>query len=146
MGFRSKVDGSFILLLGLTLLIVAVAIYHPLWLDEATDVHDVLGLTVFFLATVGFILWCTFSVKYVFHDDHLFVKGGPFRSRIPYQQITKVAPTRNVFTGYRLLSSFDAIEIFYEKGLLGSVKISPKERKKFLNELQKRCPHIRIKS
>jgi hypothetical protein len=71
------------------------------------------------------------------------VKGGPFKSRIPYEEITKVSPTREIFTGYRILSSRDAIEIFYKTAFMGSVKISPKEQKRFMIELEKHCPHIR---
>ena len=87
------------------------------------------------------ILWSSFSIKYVFHQDYLFVKGGPFRSRIPYENITKVSPTSSIFVGYRLLSSRDAIEIFYKTSLMGSVKISPEDQKAFIAELKKRCPN-----
>nr|MBO2478640.1 hypothetical protein [Bacillota bacterium] len=71
--------------------------------------------------------------------------GGTGHARYGHRVIkTKVVPTKNIFTGYRLLSSFDALEIFYHKALLGSVKISPKDTPAFLSELKKRCPHLQI--
>ncbi|WP_225310709.1 PH domain-containing protein [Robertmurraya sp. DFI.2.37] len=124
-------------------LIIALASFFPLFLEGGTEPLVVLILTSTFLIIIGFILWCTFSVKYVFYQDYLLVKGGPFKSRIPYEEITKVSPTREIFTGYRILSSRDAIEIFYKTAFMGSVKISPKEQKRFMIELEKHCPHIR---
>lgn len=144
MEFRAKVDRFFVLLNVLIVLTVAAALYWPLWLGVEAGDFDVYYITAIFLASVGFMVWCGFSVKYVFREDHLYVRGGPFRSRIPYRHIRKVEPTKNIFVGYRLLSSFDAMEIFYDGGLLGSVKISPQDKKKFLAELEKRCPHARI--
>nr|WP_240407260.1 PH domain-containing protein [Gracilibacillus halophilus] len=92
-----------------------------------------------FLLISSFILWCAFAVKYVFYQDYLLVKGGPFSSRIPYVNITKVSFTKDIFTGYRILSSRDGIEIFYTNAILGSLKISPKDKRSFINELEKRC-------
>ncbi|KYD25219.1 hypothetical protein B4110_3001 [Parageobacillus toebii] len=43
-----------------------------------------------------------------------------------------------------MLSSASGIEIFYKSGILGSVKISPKEKELFLSELKKRCPNAII--
>lgn len=60
-----------------------------------------------------------------FHKDHLFVKGGPFKSRIQYQTITKVTHGTNMFVEYRILSARNGIEIHYKTGLWGSVQISP---------------------
>jgi len=144
MEFGAKVDRYFVLLIVSTIIILAAAIYVPLWFAEGFDPALIGWMTAVFLAMVALILWCSFSVKYVFFDDHLYVKGGPFRSRIPYKSIRQAAPTKNIFTGYRILSSVDAIEIFYDKGMLGSVKISPKDTEQFLAELKKRCPRVRI--
>ncbi|MDF1509653.1 PH domain-containing protein [Robertmurraya sp. DFI.2.37] len=143
MVFRSKVDAFFVNFMLVVVLIIALASFFPLFLEGGTEPLVVLILTSTFLIIIGFILWCTFSVKYVFYQDYLLVKGGPFKSRIPYEEITKVSPTREIFTGYRILSSRDAIEIFYKTAFMGSVKISPKEQKRFMIELEKHCPHIR---
>lgn len=143
MVFRSKVDAFFVNFMLVVVLIIALASFFPLFLEGGTEPLVVLILTSTFLIIIGFILWCTFSVKYVFYQDYLLVKGGPFKSRIPYEEITKVSLTREIFTGYRILSSRDAIEIFYKTAFMGSVKISPKEQKRFMIELEKHCPHIR---
>src|SRR5699024_12539311 len=101
-------------------------------------------LTLISLIVISFILWTAFSVKYVFYQDYLFVKGGPFRSRIPYENITKVSLTTAIFTGYRILSSRDGIELFYKTAVLGSVKISLIYEREFSSELNKRFTNIQI--
>ncbi|WP_078552007.1 PH domain-containing protein [Bacillus alkalicellulosilyticus] len=144
MVFRSKIDRFFVVFIMILVLIIGVSTFFPLALEDGTDLSVVITLTSTFLIIASFVLWCVFSVKYVFYDDYLFVKGGPFRSRISYQDITKISPTSEIFTGYRLLSSRDALEVFYKTGAFGSVKISPRDKKEFLTELSKRCPNIQI--
>jgi hypothetical protein len=90
--------------------------------------------------------WMVIDIKYVLKDDHLFVKSGPFRSRIAYKDIMEVDKATDILIGYNLLASKDAIEIFYKGGLFNSVKISPRRKDEFLKELQSRNPDIKINS
>lgn len=142
--FRSKIDKHFVIILSFAVLLVLAVFLIPLFLDDKKTTIDTLIVLTICMLTIGFILWTTFSVKYIFREDHLFVKAGLFRSRIPYEKITKVSPTTEIYTGYRLLSSKYALEIFYETAVLGSVKISPKDRELFISELKKRCPKIQF--
>jgi hypothetical protein len=144
MVFRSKVDNSFRIVIFIAILIIGAVTFLPLFIDDDIKTIDVIILSSIFIITVGFMLWIAVSIKYIFHKDHLFVKGGPFRSRIPYEEITKIDKTKDIFTGYRILSSTDGIEIFYQSAMLGSVKISPKDSEYFISEIKKRCPNITI--
>ncbi|UOQ86579.1 PH domain-containing protein [Gracilibacillus salinarum] len=144
MVFRSKVDTFFVSFISIAVLIIGLACFFPLFLEGGSELPVAVILILIFLMVTGFILWCAFSVKYVFYQEYLFIKGGPFKSRISYEKITKVSPTKDIFTGYRVLSSRDGIEIFYTKAVLGSVKISPKEKKEFITELTKRCPRVQV--
>ncbi|HLQ70876.1 MAG TPA: PH domain-containing protein [Bacillota bacterium] len=141
--FRSKRDRSFIILVAVGVGVIAVVTLIPMFL-EGDDLIITLTLLGIFLLSSSFILWASFAIKYVFYDDYLYVKGGPFRSKIPYDKITKVRSTSNMMVGYRILSSADAIEIYYQTALLGSVKISPKEKKAFIMQLKKRCPQLEV--
>lgn len=144
MVFRSKVDGFFIMFLFSTILIIGLASFLPLFFGDGIGLSEFVVVTSLFLVITSLILWCAFSIEYVFHQDHLLVKGGPFRSRISYEEITKVSPTVAIFTGYRILSAKNSLELFYNNGFLGSVKISPENRNEFLMELKKRCPDVQI--
>ncbi|HLQ72554.1 MAG TPA: PH domain-containing protein [Bacillota bacterium] len=144
MVFRSKTDSSFIIFISVAILIIAVVTIFPIFLEGGDELPVIITLlSVFFLCTAG-ILWASFAIQYVFYEDYLYVKGGPFRSKIAYENITKVGPSSNFLVGYRILSSTEGIELFYKTALLGSVKISPKEQEKFIAELEKRCPHLEV--
>jgi len=113
MVFRSKVDAFFRIFMLIVVLIIGAGSFFPLFIEEVrNELAAVLILTLIFLILISFILWTCFSVKYIFYQDYLFIKGGPFRSRIPYEDITKVSPTTAIFTGHRILSSRDGLEIF----------------------------------
>ena len=116
-------------------IITGAGVFWPLFIEDIrSELAVVLVLVFLFLIVIGFILWTAFSVKYVFYQDYLFVKGGPFRSRIPYEHITGISSTTAIFTGYSILSSRDAIEIFYKNAALGSVKFHQRIRMNlFLN-------------
>ncbi|MGE7694617.1 PH domain-containing protein [Lysinibacillus sp. NPDC094177] len=101
-------------------------------------------MSVMFIISAIFI-WCyANSIKFVFCENYFLVKGGPFKSKIPYQSITKVSPTIDKFTGYRISSSDKGLEIFYKTAAHGSIKILPKDKMKFILELKKRCPNAQI--
>jgi len=144
MVFRSKVDAFFVKFIVIAILIIGLVTLFPIFIEGGNELSVVIvSISVFLIAT-ALILWNSFSIKYVFHQDYLFVKGGPFRSRIPYESIIKVSPTSSIFIGYRILSSRDSIEIFNRTTVMGSVKISPKKQAAFLLELEKRCSNLRI--
>lgn len=148
LAFKSKRDKIFFRMIIAAIVVVALvtlvpAIYELLFTVER-DMLAVMITTILFLLCAGFIVWISFDIEYTFTEDHLFVRGGPFRSKIPYEDITKVNPTSNILVGYRVLSSKDALEIHYKKALLGSVIISPERQELFLQVLVEKAPHIHL--
>lgn len=143
MVYRSNIDSFYIRLITAAILIVASVSFIPLFFGEVPTTDIILNTGMFTLIT-ALILWSTFTIRYVFMSTHLYVKAGPFRSRIPYSSILKVSPTRDIFTGYRLLSSRNALELINNHTIFGTVKISPTEQEAFLAELQKRCPGMKL--
>lgn len=103
---------------------------------------------IFGILMIGIIgtllIWTLFGIRYEFHEGHLYLQGGPFRSRIRYENVFKVERIESVgplLSGYRILASRqNAIEIHYRGGLFGGVKIAPDDLEGFLEELVKRCP------
>ncbi len=147
MVFTSKMDRTFKKMLGFAIGLIAVTtlwpiIYELFMREEQTDWIAILVCLGIFVLTAGLILWTSIGIRYVFEKDHLFVKGGLFRSRIPYEDITKVNHSNQWLAGYRILSAKDAIEIHYKKAALGSVIISPSEKEKFLEVLLEKAPSI----
>lgn len=134
MEFRSNIDKYFVVTISIACLVILAVFIIPLSLDTGRNMTDILIVLSLHVLSIGFILWTVFTIKYVFHPDHLLVKGGPFISRIPYEKITN----------YRLLSSKEGIELFYTSAALGSVKISPKDSEAFITELKRHCSAVRI--
>ena len=144
MEFHSKIDRFVLLIYGLALLIVAVSVFLPFFIEDDMPAMAAAILIGTFALTFIFMLWIMLDIKYIFRPDHLFIKGGLFRSRISYDEITCVSSTSDVFTGYRIMSSREGIEIFYRSAMMGSVKISPKDQELFLAELKKHVPENRF--
>ncbi|WP_181396006.1 PH domain-containing protein [Cytobacillus oceanisediminis] len=53
----------------------------------------------------SFCLWTSVSIKYVFYNDFLLVKGGQISREILYDEITQISSANDMYTGYRILSS-----------------------------------------
>ena len=143
MVFRSKIDIFYVSIILIVIFIIGLVSFSPLFLDNVPFLAIIIITSIFLFSTI-FILWTNFLVKYVFYDEYLFIKGGPFRSRIPYESITRVSPTNAIFYGHRILSSRDAIEIFNKTTFSGSIKISPLYKQEFITEIKKRCPNVQI--
>lgn len=146
MKFYSEKDSSFISFIWITVIIVTGVILFPFLIglffgSEPITFFEAMMVLMLLAVSVGIILWTVYFIQYVFHDDYLYIRGGPFRKRIAYEEITKVTQSNDVMTGFRILSSKNAIEIFYQSG---SIKISPQDREIFISEIKKRCPNAVI--
>lgn len=144
MTFRARRDAYFIKFISIVLIISGIVILLPLLDNDLRAPGFIIFTCIFLILCEGFILWIIFDIKYTFLKDHLYVKGGPFRSEIPYKEITKVGPASNIFIGYRILSARYGLKIYYKTGMWESVQISPENQTQFVAELQARSPDISI--
>jgi len=79
--------------------------------------------------------WVMFSTYYEIDDAALLVRSGPFRWRIPLQEIVAVRELNSLRSGPAL--SMDRLEVSYSGRRL---LISPADKAGFLAELQRRVP------
>ena len=94
-----------------------------------------LGLIILF----GFILHMFFNTNYKIQNEKLFIKCGFFKYRpINIEDIKKVSKSSNIISSPA--ASFDRIEIKY--GKFDEIIISPKNKIKFIEDLQKINPNI----
>lgn len=143
MVFQSKIDKSYLYVLISAIIIIGIACILPLFLDKQIDIYGIVIMFSIFFLTVGFLLWISFSISYTFQENHLLVKTGPIKKRIQYIEITSVRPTKDILTGFRILSSIDALAISYRSSIMGEIKLSPKDKEAFLSELGKRVPALK---
>lgn len=130
---------------------LTIIIFFLVWIFGAiallpfiTSFLTVIIMSTAIIVSVAFIWWYANSIKFVFCENYLLVKGGPFKSKIPYQSITRVSPTTDKYSGYLISSSDKGLEIFYKKAAYGSIKILPEDKRQFILELKKRCPNAQI--
>ncbi|MEK3979289.1 PH domain-containing protein [Psychrobacillus sp. FSL K6-2836] len=146
MKFRSKIDRTFIIMMSVALFIVALATLWPvayeLFFTNSPEYTAIWIMTVLFFVCAGFLIWISLDIQYIFYDDFLYVKGGPFRSKIKYKDMTKINKSSNILAGYRILSSKDALEIHYKNSLMGSIIISPDNQEQFIKVLLDKAAHI----
>ncbi|WP_369436093.1 PH domain-containing protein [Lysinibacillus fusiformis] len=116
----------------------------PIYKEASLSI--IISIFTICIFSLGFIVWYGTSISYVFCEGYLLIKGGPFKSKIAYQNITKISTTTDGFTGYRISSSDKGLELFLKSTTLESIKILPNDKMKFITELRKRCPNTQIQN
>ncbi|MFJ6210643.1 PH domain-containing protein [Lysinibacillus sp. NPDC092081] len=140
MVYHAKTD----IILGITMFLLVWIFGAISLLVFITSLSTVIIMSTSFIVSVVYFWWYANSIRFIFCENYLLVKGGPFKSKIPYQSITRVLPTTEKYTGYLISSSDKGLEIFYKTAAHGSIKILPEDKMKFILELKKRCPNAQI--
>ncbi|RCW62846.1 PH domain-containing protein [Saliterribacillus persicus] len=144
MKFTSKKDKYFGRLIAFSIGLILITFIWPLIIIDDIKMSDIVISVIICSLCIVLLLMTGYGVAYIFCDTHLFIKAGLFRSRIPYEKIIRISSTNGMLSGYRALSSKDALEISYHGGIMGSVIISPQNKEKFIDELKERAPQIEI--
>lgn len=143
MVFHSKMDAYYVKLMITVIIVVGLVTLFPIFIEGA-PLSAILILTSIFIIFTTLFLWLNLSVKYIFYENYLLIKSGPFKSKIPYESITKITETHAILTGHGILTSRDALEIYNKTTFYGSIKISPEYKSEFIKELKNRGPHIQL--
>lgn len=148
MEYKVRKDSAYGKVIFFSFLIIVISVSAPFLYSFCTlSALDIAILILLLVTLPGILIWFSYGITYRLYDDYLYVRGGLFYSRIPYNKITQIHPVRfttlEMLTGYRILASRDGIEILYNKGI-GVIKISPEEKELFLEELEKRCPGAKL--
>jgi hypothetical protein len=85
----------------------------------------------------GIYFGLVFPMRYGLGDDHLTVRSGLLRQRIPLADILEVRPTRNPLSSPAL--SLDRLYVKFGPGFFKAVMISPADRDGFLDDLARRA-------
>jgi len=98
------------------------------------------GQLIIMIAVILFIGWIWFGTGYEISDDELKIRCGPFRQRIPLQEIKEIRKTRSPLSAPAC--SLDRMEIKYGKSK--RVMISPVDKDNFIKTIVEKSPHIRL--
>lgn len=127
--FRSKVDPWI-----MVLLVVVIAFQFFAIGTAALRAGDPMETTVMILvaiAVLGLMIWLLIGTYYVVDRGTLKIVSGPFRWKVPIDQITSVEATRSPLSSPAL--SMDRIRIRY--GKRRRIMISPADKAEFLKAI-----------
>lgn len=131
--FESKID--------LWLVLFLVIIFGGVAIKLALD--GVWGVLMFILLVISFIVQMFTTTFYTIKDKKLTIKCGfLINISIPVTTIKKISETNNIMSSPAL--SLDRLEILYNK--FDTVMISPKEKTKFIEAIQKINPEVEIRT
>lgn len=134
MKFRSKIDWWLLLIFIVTTAIIVMKIYeanHHYYLASNFPHFIIYSLIIF-------VIWLPiFNTYYVVENGTLIIKSLVFRWKINIDDITQIEPTHNPLSSPAL--SLDRLKIYYMKnGEITSVMISPKDKERFFQAINKR--------
>lgn len=132
--FKSKVDRWIVVLIVLVIIMQIVAIG-----SAALQASDPLGTTAMILtmiAVVALLVWLLTGTHYTVDGNTLRVVAGPFRWKVPVDQITSVEATRTWLSSPAL--SLDRMRIRY--GNKRVIVISPADKTGFLKAIDHEFP------
>ncbi|MCS1352713.1 PH domain-containing protein [Mechercharimyces sp. CAU 1602] len=84
--------------------------------------------------------WLWFGTFYEIREDHLFIRGGPLRWKIPYGSIDRVMKIKSIFASPASLS-YEKIEVLHKEGV---ILISPKREQEFIKKLVEKNKNIQV--
>ena len=87
-------------------------------------------------------IWILCATYYVFEENELLCKCGPFSERIPYEKIKTATKCRGYM--FSLVLSELRIELKYGRSDADTVFISPVNEDDFLDLLCEKCPNLEI--
>lgn len=125
---RSKVDTWLALLLGLALIMSVVAAVSAIaaggwryaWAAAITILFGI------------FILWILRGTFYILDEKVLTVRSGPFKWRVPVDEIHGITATSNPLSSPAL--SLDRLRIEYGNG--SAIMISPEDKDAFIADIE----------
>ena len=95
---------------------------------------------VIMILIVLFIGWIWFGTGYEISEDQLKISCGPFRHRIPIQEIKEIKRTRSPLSSPAC--SLDRMEIKYGKSK--RIMISPADKENFIKTIMKKSQNIQL--
>lgn len=127
--FKSKVDNWVLILLASVVVFQSVAIGASAL--QADDPLVTTGLILVGIAVAALMTWLTLGTHYTVDRGILKIVSGPFRWRVPIDQITSVEATRSPLSSPAL--SLDRMRIRY--GNNRRIMISPADKAGFLKAI-----------
>lgn len=143
MYFQSRKDLWLSFIFWIIILLLCIdGIFNIQWgIFLVPDILNTYFLRLAFLLLAGiFLLWIWFKTGYLINQSNLTIYFGPIKKKINIHEITSIRTVKDPFIAPAL--SIDRIEIHY--GNYRTIRISPKNKLTFTQQLQKISASIKI--
>ncbi len=137
--FESKRDAWIVALIWVGALMCVFAASEQF--DSAASLALRATMLILFGAAAAFMLWVLYAIDYTVTSEHLLIRCGPLRYRLPLAQIDSVQPSRNPLSSPA--ASLDRLLIKWNNERK-RILISPLEKGEFLRELDRRCAQLKL--
>lgn len=132
--YNSRIDASFLVL---TSLLLIGLLFRGLMLLRFDTVEALMVFGALALLVIVLLLFC-YPCRYVFEADHLLIQSGALRFQVDYADVTRIEPSRSLWSGPAL--SLERVRIDHDGRF---VLVSPMRRERFMAELQARVDAAR---
>jgi hypothetical protein len=127
--FKSKVDRWILILILAVIVVQVVAITAAV--NEAGEPGMITSLILTMIGVVALMVWLLLGTHYTVDRGYIRIVSGPFRWKVPIDEITSVSETRNPLSSPAL--SLDRLSIRY--GKRRRIMISPADKAGFLKAI-----------
>lgn len=127
--FKSKVDRWIVVLILVVIVVQVVAITAAI--SEAGEPGMITSLVLTMIGVVALMIWLLLGTNYTVDRGIVRIVSGPFRWKVPIDEITSVTATRNPLSSPAL--SLDRLSIRY--GKRRRIMISPADKAGFLEAI-----------
>ncbi|WP_027963628.1 PH domain-containing protein [Halalkalibacillus halophilus] len=118
-------------------LLYGIAIFALVWSFMYSDLFSQIVSVLFTIA----IVWLWFSTSYRIDGEHIHIKYGPYKRKVPIYDIEKIRLVKSITVAPAL--AIDRIEITYGFDYR-VITISPKSKDDFVRQLFARNPEIKM--
>ncbi len=127
--FKSKVDRWILVLILVVIVVQVVAVTAAI--SEAGEPGMITSLILTMIGIAALMVWLLLGTHYTVDRGIIRIVSGPFRWKVPVDEITSVRPTRNPLSSPAL--SLDRLSIRY--GKRRRIMISPADKAGFLKAI-----------
>ena len=127
--FKSKIDRWILVLILVVIVVQLVAITAAI--SEAGEPGMITSLVLTMIGVVALMIWLLLGTHYTVDRGIIRIVSGPFRWKVPVDEITSVTATRNPLSSPAL--SLDRLSIRY--GKRRRIMISPADKAGFLEAI-----------
>ena len=127
--FKSKVDRWILVLILVVIVVQVIAITAAV--REAGEPGMITSLILTMIGVVALMVWLLLGTHYTVDRGYIRIVSGPFRWKVPIDEISSVSETRNPLSSPAL--SLDRLSIRY--GKRRRIMISPADKAGFLKAI-----------